>query len=187
MSEKFPSSESHEHLHHGPEQSAELNHEQAPKAHEKHEQANDIEQIRHSIEQQAKDSEQVRKESDVQPKEQAGEQQFINRELKEMAYQRLLIRARRHFNGYDRTLSRIIHQPAVDAISEVASKTVGRPSGILGGGLAALIGTTIYYLVAKHYGYAYNFLVFVVLIFAGFLLGLTMEILWRLLRRSKRT
>jgi hypothetical protein len=190
MSEKFPANEAHENheqSRQSPEQVPEQAHEQIAKTPEKSEKHSDIEQIRSSIDAHAKESAEIRSESEAQPKEQAHEQTFINRELKEIAYQRLLIRARRHFNSYDRTLSRIIHQPTLDTISEAASKSVGRPSGILGGGLTALIGTVIYYLVAKHYGYAYNFLVFVVLIFIGFLLGWAVELLWHLLRRPKKT
>jgi hypothetical protein len=111
----------------------------------------------------------------------------ITFELKEIAYQRLLSRSRRHFKAYERTFSRIIHQPSIDAISGLASRSIGRPSGILGGGLVSLIGTIFYYAVTRHYGYSYNFSVFVIFMVAGFLLGWTVELLWRLIRRSKKS
>jgi hypothetical protein len=103
----------------------------------------------------------------------------FTRELKEMAYQRLLTRARRHMSPYSRVMSRVIHQPVVDSISEVTAKTVGRPSGILGGGLVALAGTSAYYYIAKHYGYNYNSFVFLLLLVIGFMLGWTIELVYK--------
>lgn len=102
-----------------------------------------------------------------------------NRELKEMAYQRLLTRARRHMSPYSRLMSHVIHQPVVDKISEAASRSVGRPSGILGGGLVALLGTTAYYYIAKHYGYNYNSFVFLLLLVCGFIIGWTLELSYK--------
>jgi hypothetical protein len=186
MSEKYPGNPNHEELGHSHEENPGQSHENLEVTPENQEKPKDIEQIRHSIESHAKDSEKLRRES-APEQEQRRDQPFINRELKEMAYRRLLLRARRHFNAYDKMVSRVIHQPALDAVSEVASRTVARPSGILGGGLTALVGTTIYYLVAKHYGYSYNFLVFIILIFIGFLLGWSVELLWRFIKRPKRS
>lgn len=109
---------------------------------------------------------------------------YVNKELRTMALQRTMLRVRKQLNPADRLLSKAIHNPAVEKLSEVGSKTVGRPSGLLGGGLAAAIGTTVYYYAARHYGYEYNFSVFLVLVAAGFIAGLAVEFISKLFRNK---
>lgn len=82
-----------------------------------------------------------------------------------------------------RTLSKVIHQPAVRATSEVAAKTVSRPSGLLGGGIAAFIGGSAYLYLAYHIGFVYQPTVFLALTLAGFIVGLSLELLVRLVTR----
>ena len=110
---------------------------------------------------------------------------FVNNELKNLAYQRTMNRVRQNLSAPSRAFSRLIHQPLVDALSESLAKTIGRPSGILGGGILALIGTTTYYYITKHYGYDYNYFVFLGLLVGGFVLGGLAELVWRTLRRTK--
>jgi len=112
---------------------------------------------------------------------------YVNRELKDMAFKRSLNTARRHMNAPAKVMSKVIHNPVVEKVSEVAGETVARPSGLLGGGIFALIGTSILLWVTKHYGYTYNYLVFFILFIAGFAIGMTVELVFRaFVRRSKR-
>ena len=103
--------------------------------------------------------------------------QTLTRELKTI---------QRKESAPDRTLSKIIHQPAIRAVSEATSKTLSRPSGLLGGGILAFAGTGGYLYLAKHIGFSYQSSVFLVLLVAGFGLGLALEALLRLFtsRRS---
>jgi flagellar biosynthesis/type III secretory pathway protein FliH len=145
-----------------------------------------IEQIRTTADKEAKSTEQMLDEASREPSSQENEPAFINYEIKEVAYQRLLKRTRGHLSPYARTMSKIIHQPAVDAASEVVSKTVGRPSGIIGGGLTALLGTSVYYYLTKHFGYTYNPFVFLVLMFVGFIIGWIAEIVYESLKAASK-
>jgi flagellar biosynthesis GTPase FlhF len=157
---------------------------EAEKLRHKHEQEESLEQARHHAEQESQSAEQIAESiaaTHEQPPIQHSEI-HVNRELKEIAYQRILTRARRHMRPYSRAMSHIIHQPAIDSISEVSSKTIGRPSGILGGGIVALVGTTAYYYISKHYGYNYNSFIFLTLMACGFVLGWTLEIAYKLLK-----
>jgi hypothetical protein len=155
-------------------------HEALKESHEKsHE---EVEQIRTAAHEEAKSTEQMLNEAYRSAPTKENEPTFINHELKEIAYQRVLKRARRHLSPYSRTMSKLIHQPVVDAASEAVAKTVGRPSGILGGGLLALIGTSIYYYLTRHYGYNYNSFVFLALMMAGFVLGWFAEVLYKSVR-----
>jgi len=118
--------------------------------------------------------------------EHAPSQTFVNRELKAMAYGRTMNRVRKQLTPTGRLLSRLVHQPTINAISEVGAKTIGRPSGIIGGGVLAFSGTTFYYIVAKHYGYEYRFSLFGLLLVSGFVTGWVAELLWRLLGSGRR-
>jgi hypothetical protein len=112
----------------------------------------------------------------------------INRELRKITYKRELRHIQRRESAPDRALSKVIHQPVVRAVSEAAGRTVSRPSGLLGGGIVAFIGTTGYLYVAKHYGFEYNYLIFIGLFIGGFALGLAFEIVsWLILSAKRRS
>jgi hypothetical protein len=180
MAEKL--SHTPEHHKHTPEQ-----HHSAPEQHhhtpERHHHRENIAEIRHNAEHHAKsahESQPQDESNDHAPKE-----HFVNFEIKNLAYNRTMTRVRKQLSPVGRMFSKVIHQPVVDAVSEGVGKTVGRPSGILGGGLVALAGTTTYYYIAKHYGYDYNFGVFLLLLAAGFVAGWVGEYLLRTMHGSK--
>lgn len=118
--------------------------------------------------------------------EQPAAPQHINRELKQITLRRELNQIRRKLGAPQRTLSRVVHQPAVRAVSEAAGKTVSRPSGLLGGGLLAFLGTSGYLYLARHIGFQYNYGVFLVLFAGGFALGLALEFLVHAASASRR-
>jgi len=138
-----------------------------------------IEQATIIAHEEAKTSEQMLQEVNKDSEVPENEPRFINYELKEIAYQRLLKHTRKHLSPFGRTMSKVMHQPVVDTASEVVAKTVGRPSGIIGGGLVALVGTSIYYYLTKHYGYSYNAFVFLMLMCVGFVMGWLVEIIYK--------
>lgn len=159
-----------------------LSHEKAPRDDIEaieHKPKHNIENLRQRAEKEAISSQETldktRSNETHAPKE-----TFVNKELKDMAYSRTLNRVRQQLSPVNRTFSRFIHQPVVDSLSEGAAKTIGRPSGLFGGGLVALVGTSVYYYVSKHYGYDYNFFVFLILLVGGFVAGWALEILWHL-------
>lgn len=110
----------------------------------------------------------------------------IDQELRTVTKSRELKHIQRREKPAERALSKVIHQPAVRAVSEVAGNTVSRPSGLLGGGLVALTGTTIYLLTAKHVGFQYNYTVFLALFALGFIAGVALEFLIYLATLSRR-
>lgn len=175
MAEKIhhsPEQHSHSPEHHKP-------HQEAHKAHHEtaHHHQENIEHIRAQAAQEAHHAHEITlEEASHKPKE-----HFVNAELKDLAYERSMNRVRRQLSPLSKTFSKVVHQPVVEAVSEGVAKTVGRPSGFLGGGLLALAGTTAYYYIAKHYGYEYNFGVFLVLLAAGFIAGWLAEAIWRVL------
>src|SRR3712207_7384139 len=52
-------------------------------------------------------------------------------------------------------------------------------------GLCALVGTSAYLFIARHYGFEYNYLVWLLLFVGGFALGLLLELLVALATRRR--
>src|SRR5690606_36501416 len=111
---------------------------------------------------------------------------LANRELKDLAYRRTLKRVQSKLPAPARAFSKVIHNPAVEAASELAGKTVARPSGVLAGGVAAFLGSSLFLWVARHYGYEYNYVLFALCFVGGFFVGLLVEFGLRLANRRSR-
>lgn len=107
---------------------------------------------------------------------------YIDKTVKKLRMEQSLKQVRRELTPTERIFSKVIHQPAIKAVSEASAKTVTRPSGLLGGGLLAFVGTSGYLYLAKHIGFRYNYLVFSLLFVGGFALGLVLELVVRLAR-----
>lgn len=108
--------------------------------------------------------------------------QYIDRALQKIGLNQQLKQIRRKLPASQRTLSKVVHQPVVKAVSEVSAKTITRPSGLLGGGICAFLGSSGYLYLAKHIGFQYNYLVFLLLFVGGFAVGLALELLLSLFR-----
>lgn len=164
-----------------PEQSTEqlkqtVEHEQAqPEQHS-------IEQIQQAIEQHAVAAEEYQL-STSEPQS-AAQSYGVQHELKEQAYYRTLKNIQQRLPAPARAFSKFTHQPAVDITSTVVANSVGRPLPLLAGSISALIGVAGLLYASKHYGFHYNYFVFVALFGAGFLLGLIFDLAsWTLARR----
>lgn len=103
--------------------------------------------------------------------------------LKTESYASLLKQASTHLPTASEQFSKIIHQKNIEAISNIGAQTIARPSGLLGGGIGALIGSTTLLYTSKHYGFKYNYAFFLIIFLAGFLVGLALEAIIKLLRK----
>lgn len=184
MSERAPRHESHEH-HHSPENS---HHEHRVEKHEHEHKAEEakpnIEAIHSKIEKEAKSAKETKVDKATE-KNNAAEHYLITKGLKQEAFKRNLQRARKQMSTTSRGFSKVIHQPAVDAVSKVAEKTIARPTGILTGAIVALIGSSYLLYTAKHYGFQYNYFVVIILLAGGYLVGLVIELLIYSIRRLR--
>ncbi len=187
-----------EHLSHAPKHEQLPSHEVAEKAKEhlealkskaehegnKHKSGEHMDAIKKSVETQAiSGKEMMPSESAANNAPQDG---YINRELKDMAFKRTLKNTRRHLSAPSQLVSKVIHQPMVEKVSEVASTTVARPSGIIGGGSFALLGSILLLWLTKHYGYEYNYLMFIVFMAVGFGIGLVVELMLHMAFAKRR-
>ncbi len=102
---------------------------------------------------------------------------FLNKNMKKTAYKKELGKIRQNLKKPEKTFSKFIHNKTIETASEIGAKTLARPSGLLGGGIVALVGSSCYLWMSKNYGFSYNFFVFIILLIAGFSLGLLVEII----------
>jgi hypothetical protein len=139
-----------------------------------------IEKARDSAEQHAAPSKLLASEKDAAKSFYTG----THNALKKETYQHLLMSVRQKLPKSSRSFSRIIHQKNIEAISEVGAKTVARPSGLLGGGLGALIGSIVLLRYSSYYGFEYNYSFILFTFLGGFSIGLIIEIILRAFKKK---
>ncbi len=180
MAERAPKSHEHQHAH----ESTKDEHEKLQQTIEagkqaRHEAKDSLDEIRSSIEKEATKTEHNPHKHEAEAEDKAPSNVVIDRNLKKKAYKKELHRIQGHLPKSQRAFSKVIHNRGVEAVSEVTGKTVARPSGLLGGGIVAFLGTLSLVLVSRHYGFSYNFFVFIALLIGGFFLGLIIEMVVR--------
>lgn len=108
-----------------------------------------------------------------------------SKELGSQTFDRTLSAVRRKLSTPEKQLSKFIHRPVVEKVSDFSGKTIARPSGILLGGIFSFIGSLGVYLLARHMGGELRYSIFAATFVVGYLLGLIVELMWRLLARRK--
>lgn len=84
-----------------------------------------------------------------------------------------------------RTFSKVIHNAAVEKVSDAAGKTVFRPSALVGGAVVGLAAGITVYIVARFYGYYMPSWLLPILLVLGALLGVAAELILNRLRPDK--
>lgn len=145
-----------------------------------------VEQLKEQVEQHAKS-----KHDHIKTQKQAESTDseipvYTNATLRNHASNRIKKQIQRQLPIHDRTLSKVIHQPVIEAVSNAAEGTVARPSGLLFGGLLSLISSSIVLYICRHYGYEYNSLIGIASFAGGFIAGIILEMGYKLIsiRRS---
>lgn len=141
------------------------------------------EAIRHSVDKEARSTAELQ--SSHSEKAPATSQHLVDAQLKDIKLARLLTSVRKQLNAPDKLLSRVVHAKAVETVSAAAEKTVARPIGLLGGGISALLGSSYVFYMARHYGFRYNFLLFILLFIGGYLVFSILELVFRVVTRTK--
>lgn len=148
-----------------------------------HRSTHNLESIHHKIEQAAHSQAELKPK--YQEKTHDNHTIYATQGLKSHMFSRTLARTRKHLNKPDRVLSKFVHNPTVNTISSLGEKTIARPSGLLAGSVVAFIGVSVFYYLSKHYGFAYNWLLIVILFIGGYALGYILEVgtmVWRKIR-----
>ena len=90
-------------------------------------------------------------------------------------FERTMASIREEMTPTSRVLSKVIHNPTVDKISNVVGSTVARPNLILAGALGTLVVCSVIYLVAKFYGYRLSGSEAIVSFALGWMMGAIVE------------
>ena len=139
-----------------------------------------LEQARDQIEHQAE------AEPEPDTSEQSKDTRPASRLDKEVSYRHTMQTLQRHMSPATRRFSKVIHNPTVDKVSEVAGKTILRPSITVGAtGAALLFGGTLY-IAARFYGFTLSGSEFVLALLLGGLVGLLFEGAYKGLRAFGR-
>ena len=151
--------------------------------HAKHAHAERLDTIRHTIEKEAEDGSKHRTREATSPEEPEAENTYwYSKEYKLTAFNQLLTKTREHLNPAEKAASKIVHQPIIEAISEVGGKTVARPSGVLLGSVFSFISSLVVYYFSKMHGYDMAYSVFIFAFIGGFVLGVAVEFGYRAVR-----
>lgn len=97
------------------------------------------------------------------------------KQTKEAEYKKTMKTIQKDMSPASRTFSKVIHNPVVEATSEVAGKTVARPAALLAGSLSALILVSIVYAVAKYFGYVLSGAEWIAAFIIGWAIGLIVD------------
>ena len=111
--------------------------------------------------------------------------QYIDRAMKALSLRNELNQIRQRLPASQRLLSKTIHQPVIRRTSEATAKTVTRPYGLLGGGVLAFLGSIVYLVFAKYIGIRYNYLIFILLFVAGYILASFIEAIAKLFSKPQ--
>jgi hypothetical protein len=77
----------------------------------------------------------------------------ISQKDKKISFNQTMKQVQSELSPTERVFSRVIHNPIVEKVSDVAAKTVARPNAILAGGLSAFILVLLAYFLARNYGF----------------------------------
>ena len=136
------------------------------------------ETIRHEVKEKAISGAEYRKPASEGKQQKAP----VTKKDKEHVFDTVMHHVHQNMSKPEQVFSSFIHKPAVEKVSEVAGKTVARPSGIAGAAIAAFIGLLSVYSVAKFAGFELSGSEMPLLLLAGFLLGLIVEWVFKSLR-----
>lgn len=82
---------------------------------------------------------------------------------------------RTQVSGTSRVFSQIIHNKAVESVSDAVGSTVARPNAILSGSIFAFLFTLVVYLIARYNGYPMSGAETIASFILGWVLGLVLD------------
>lgn len=126
-----------------------------------------------ALEQAAKVEKEKQHESkETSPAERRGP---ITKRERKASYDARMNEVRSQMSAPSRTFSKVIHNPAVEKVSDAVGGTVARPNAILAGAVSAFILTLVVYLIARYYGYPLSGTETIASFALGWVLGLVFD------------
>lgn len=172
---KHESSRSHEVHAKTKEHLAKVESSRAEKAAEHSNNHHEAERARHEVHENAKSA----AEYTPTQNEQVHVDEFYSKDTKEHAFNTTMHHVRSKMKKSERVFSSFIHNPVVEKTSELAGKTIARPSGMMGATIAAFIGLLSVYSIAKYAGFRLSGSEMPFLLLIGFATGLFAEWIYK--------
>lgn len=116
--------------------------------------------------------------------EQGKNSEPVTRGLKNQSYKQTMQRVEAKLSAPQRAFSKVINNPTVDRTSAVVGRTVARPSGIIGAGVIATLGMISLLYYANKIGFEVSAFSYILLLGFGWVLGLLVEFLYRMVKTS---
>lgn len=168
---------------HNPEAIKEAGAERLKELHEQHEKAKNapenLENARHEVEQINAEREKKAAEHEqraASPAERRNNGPIGARE-RDASFNTTMKDVRAHMSPSSRAFSKVIHNKAVEKISDVGASTIARPNAILSGAIFAFALTLGVYLVAKNLGYPLSGFETIGAFVLGWVLGIAYDFL----------
>lgn len=130
----------------------ELHEQREKKAEQSHEKVDDA--LKEARE-RAKSIEMEKQPAEAERRPSPAERRVERRSTKEKdaVFNATMSEVRSQMPGPSRVFSKVIHNKAVEAVSEAAGNTVARPNAIMSGAIFAFALTLAVYVIAKNFGY----------------------------------
>lgn len=140
-----------------------------------------LDEIRNEIEETATSSVEM-SQSKTESEPEATDTYWNSQEYREISFNQFMGKVRKHLSGPEKAASKVFHQPTIEKISEVGSKTVARPSGVLVGSIFSAVASFLTYYFAKRNNYDMSYSIFIMSFIGGFLLGVVAEFSYKGIR-----
>lgn len=110
----------------------------------------------------------------------------ISKKEREASYTRTMKKVQSELSGPSRTFSKVIHNKAVEKISDAVGTTIARPNAVASGAITAFLATLAAYFVAKTVGYQLSGFETIGTFAVGWLIGLLFDY-FRVMITGKRS
>lgn len=149
------------------------------------EQAEKLKSLRQEVSREARGAEELQNTEASREHTSAHHHGPVKKQLQALMRDRTLNRVRKQLPAPQRAFSKLVHSKPIEAVSEASEKTIARPYGLFGGGLAALIGSGLAYYLARNYGFEYNMFLFFSLFVGGYVLATIVEMTVKTIARKR--
>lgn len=142
------------------------------------------EQAQEKLEAERHKQEELNKKHDKVDNEQPKAAKTYTKSQQGAQYKHELKKVRAQLPRSSQAFSKFVHNNAVEKVSDVAGKTILRPSVLIGGAITALIIGIAVYIVAKQYSYMFPSDLLILLLILGAILGLLIEFIYKKLEHK---
>lgn len=107
---------------------------------------------------------------------------FIIAKNPDKAYDQTMQTIQREMPAPSRTFSKVIHNKAIEKVSDVAGSTIARPNALLSGAVCAFLLVLALYAHARYFGYALSGFESIGAFILGWVIGLVFDLLKSIIR-----